>query len=87
MADQRLRNRSVHAIHGHVVTVVSSPAESQLGHISGSDDHTVCLVRKVHKDQCAVSRLRVLVGYVMDRRIMSDILKMEGHRFFDIYFF
>ena len=85
MADQCLRNRSVHAIHGHVVTVVSSPAESQLGHISGSDDHTVCLVRKIHKDQCAVSRLRVLVSHIMDRRIMSDILEVGGNCFSDIY--
>ena len=87
MTNKRLRNRRVHAVHGHVVSVVGRPAKSQLRHISCSDDHAVRLVRKVHEDQGAVSCLGVLVSHIMDRRIMSDILEVGGNCFSDIYFF
>ena len=87
MAHQSLRDRGIHSVHGHVITVVGRPAERQLGHISCSDDHAVCLVREVHEDQGAVSCLSVLIGHIVDRRIMSDILKVDGDRFPDVYFF
>ena len=45
---QRLRNGAVYPIHGHVVTIVSSPSKCQLRHVSGSDHHTPCLVGYIH---------------------------------------
>ena len=85
MAHQSLRDRGIHSVHGHVITVVGCPAERQLGHISCSDNHAVCLVREVHEDQGAVSRLSVLISHIVDRRIMSDILEVGGNCFSDIY--
>ena len=41
MANQRLRHAGVHAVHGHVVSVVGRPSQRQLRHVAGTDDHAV----------------------------------------------
>ena len=80
MTHQRLRHRSVYRIHGHVIAVVGGPAQRQLRHIAGPDDHAVLLIGNVHEDLCPLSRLRILIGDIMDIGIMADICKMLFHR-------
>ena len=39
VADQGLGHRPVHAVHGHVVTVVGGPTQCQLREVAGADHH------------------------------------------------
>ena len=84
MTYQCLRNGNIHAVHGHVIAIVGSPAKSQLRHVTGSDHHAAHLVGDIHQDLGTLSGLSVFVGHIMDRNVVADILKMTGHRRLDI---
>lgn len=76
LADKGLGDVSVDAVHGHMVAVVGSPAQSQLGEVARADDHTALVVGDVHEDLGALSCLGVLVGHVAHGGIVADILKV-----------
>ena len=85
MAHQCLWHRCIDCIHRHVISVVSRPAKCKLRQISGSDDHSAGLICNIHQNLRALSRLSVLVGHVMHRRILSDIPEMNVDGIFDIH--
>ena len=86
MADQCLGNRSIDPVHGHVVSVISGPAQSKLGHISGSDHKPSYLIGNIHQDLGTLSGLSVFVGYIMAVYVLSNILKMACNGLADIDF-
>ena len=86
MTDQGLRDAGIHAIHAHVVAIIGSPAQSQLRKVAGAYHHTAHLVGKIHQNLCTLACLRILIGYIMHAGIMTDILKMLGHRLGDADF-
>ena len=47
---QSLRNRTVDAIHGHVVAVISRPAQCQLRQVTGTDNFYAALNSAVFSD-------------------------------------
>ena len=79
MAYERLGHARVDGIHAHMVTVVGGPAERQLGQVARADDKTTGLVGEVHENLRALARLAVLIGHVLDRRVVLDVLKMLLH--------
>ena len=80
---QSLRHGTVDCIHGHMVPIVSCPSQRQFRHISGSNNHSIILVRQIHQNLSSFSCLRILISYVMHILIMSDIFKMLSYGFFD----
>ena len=86
MADQRLGNRCIHPVHGHMVSVVGGPAQCQFRHISRTNDQCIFLVCDVHQHLRAFPGLPVFIGNIMAFHILPDIGKMSGHRFSDIHF-
>ena len=83
MAHQRLRHGRIHTVHGHMVPVVSRPAERKLRHIPGPDHHAACPVRDVHQHLGALPRLRVFISHIMLLRILADIPEVYLHRLCD----
>ena len=69
MADQCLWHRRIHRIHGHMISVVSRPAECQLRQIACADDHTTGLICNVHKNLGSLTCLSILVSHIMHFRI------------------
>ena len=86
MLDQSLRNPCVHTVHGHVVPVVGSPAEGQLGEVAGTDDQTVALVGYIHQDLRPFTCLCVLVCSIVVVRILTDILEVLHDSLADIHY-
>ena len=86
MAHQRLWHRYIDTIHGHVISIVGSPAQCQLGHITGTDDHAGGLIGNIHEDLGTLSCLRVFIGHIMYAAVMPDIPEMNVNCFFNIYF-
>lgn len=86
MSYQCLRHARIDAIHGHVVSVIGSPAKCELRHVSRTDDQGILLVRNIHKHLCAFSRLPVLIGNIMTFHVLSDVREMSGHCLTDIHF-
>ena len=84
MTYQCLRDRSIHAIHGHMVTIISRPSKSQLRQITCTDQNRAILICTIHKDLCSLPCLTVLISHIMHRRIMSNIPEMYIYCFFDI---
>ena len=84
VADERLRNVRVHAVHGHMVAVVGGPAERNLGKVTRTDNEAARLVGDIHDDLRAFARLRVFKGNVVVIFIVSDILEVNGDRSLDI---
>ena len=62
-----------------MIPVVSSPTKCQLAQIARSDNQSSQLIGQVHQYLCAFARLRILISYVMNLRIMSDVFKMLHH--------
>src|SRR5699024_6027586 len=73
MSHQRLGYGTVDRIHGHMVSIVSGPAESQFRKVAGSDYNTSGLIGDIHKDLRSFSGLSVLIRHVMNLRIVTDI--------------
>ena len=86
VAHQRLRNGGIDRIHGHMVAVICRPAECKLREIAGSDDHAALFVGNVHQNLRPLSCLAVLIGHIMNGRILPDITEMHIHRFLDVDF-
>ena len=62
-----------------MVTVVGGPAERQLAEVARADDKAAGLVGQIHENLRALARLAVLVGHVLDRRVVLDVLEVLLH--------
>ena len=78
--DQRLWHRSIHAVHGHLVTVVRSPTKRQLREVARANDHAAHLVSDVHQDLRALASLGVLVHNIVNVLVVADVGKVLQHR-------
>ena len=76
VADEGLRHRAVHPVHGHMVPVIRRPAEGEFGEVARADDEPARLVGDIHQDLRALSRLRVLVSDVRRLFALPDIAEM-----------
>ena len=85
MSHQGLRYPGIDAVHGHMISVISRPAQSQFRHISRADDQCILLVGNIHEHLGTLSGLSVLIGDIMALHILTDIRKMSGDRFPDIH--
>ena len=85
MTYQCFRDRSIHTIHGHVITIVGCPPQSQLGKISRSHKNSTFLVCRIHQDLGTLTCLTVLISHIVDVRIMSDIPEVYIYRLFNIH--
>ena len=57
MSYQSLGDGCIHAIHGHMISIVCRPAESKLGKVSRADHDTALLICYIHKDLGSLPRL------------------------------
>ena len=85
MTYQCLRDRSIHAIHGHMVTIVGCPSKSQLGKISRSHKNAAFLVCRIHQNLGTLTCLAVFISHIVDLGIMSDIPEVDIYRLFNIH--
>ena len=77
--DQRLWYRCIHAVHGHLVTVIRCPAKRQLGEVARANDHASHLVSNVHQNLRALTSLSVLVHNIVNVLIMTDVSEVLQH--------
>ena len=85
MADQSLRHRGVHPVHGHMVAIIGSPSESQLRHISRSDYHASRLIGNIHENLGPLSGLRIFVGHIVDGRIVVNVAEMDVYGVLNVH--
>ena len=69
-------DRSVDAIHAHVITIVCCPSKGQLTEVSCSNYHSIHLVGCIHENLGAFTCLAVFVGYIVYVDVMTDIVEM-----------
>ena len=62
MAHQRFGHRGVHAVHRHLVAVVSRPSQGQLAQVARADHQSALHVGDIHQYLRAFACLAVLVG-------------------------
>ena len=62
-----------------MVAVIGSPAERQLRQVARADDKTASLVGQVHQNLRTLARLAVLVGHVLDGRIVLNVPEVLLH--------
>lgn len=74
--DQRLRNARIHAVHRHMVAVIGTPAQRQLGQVARADDNPAVLVGEVHQNLGTLAGLYVLVCQVMHLGVVADVREM-----------
>lgn len=79
MAHKRLGHARVDGVHAHVVAVIGSPAERQLRQVARADDKTASLVGQIHQNLRTLARLAVLIGHVLDGRIVLNVLEVLLH--------
>lgn len=84
--NQRFRNGTVHAVHGHVVAVVRRPPQRELGKISRSDNQSTAFVGDIHQDLGTFARLGILVCDILHPFVLSDIGEMLPHGLGDVHF-
>ena len=73
------RNAGVHRVHGHVVAIVRRPAERELRKIAGTHHDTILFVGHIHKNLRPLTSLRILVGNILNLRILADIREVLRH--------
>ena len=83
VADQRLGDRCVHPVHGHMVSVVGGPAQGQLRHIAGADDHSSVFIGQIHQDLGPLPGLGIFIGHVMVVHTVAQIPEVDCHSLFD----
>ena len=59
-----------------MVTVIRCPSESQLREVTSTYHNGVALVGEVHENLCTLASLRILISGIVDRGIVTDVLKM-----------
>ena len=79
MTHERLGHARVDGVHAHVVAVIGSPAERQLRQVARADDKTASLVGQVHQNLRALAGLAVLVGHVLNCRVVLNVLEVLLH--------
>ena len=62
-----------------MVAVIGCPAQSQFREVASTHDDGVLLIGHVHQYLCALAGLGILVGHVVQFRILSDIAEMLGN--------
>ncbi len=85
MAYECLWYAHVDAVHRHVVAVVCAPSEGQLAEVAGADDESSHLVADVHENLRALSGLRVLVGDIVDGRVVTDVTEVLSDGLGNVY--
>ena len=76
MAHKRFGHAAVNTLHTHVVGIIGAPAKGELAQIPRSDENAALLIGEIHQDLCALTGLRVFIGYVVQNGIMADIRHM-----------
>ena len=76
MLDESLWHTCINTIHRHVVAIVSSPTQSKFREVASTNNHTTKLIAEVHKNLRTLTSLRILVGNIMNIRIVTNILEM-----------
>ena len=84
MAHQGLGYGGVDAVHGHMVPVISGPAQGQLAEVAGAHHEAAALVGHVHEHLGALPGLPVLEGDVMVLHGLADIPEVDLHRLSDV---
>ena len=84
MADQGLGDAGVDGVVAHVVAVVGTPAQGQLGEVAGADDQANRLVGDVHEDLGPLPGLAVFKGDVVVGHGLADVLEVDLHRPADV---
>ena len=80
VAHQGLGHTGVDVVHRHVIAVVGSPAQGQLGQIARAHDQAAHLVGHVHQDLRSLPRLGVFVGHVVHGLVVADVAEVLAHR-------
>ena len=80
MAYQGLGDPGVDSVVAHVVSIVGTPAQGQLGEVPGADHQPAGLVGDIHEHLGALSGLAVLEGHVVVLHGLADVLKVDLHR-------
>ena len=75
----------IDSIHAHVVAIVRTPTKSQLGQVASTDNESTLLIAYIHQYLGTLSGLRVLISSVMNRDVVTDILKVLGHALGNAY--
>ena len=68
-----------------MIAVVCSPAQRQFGQVACTHNDAIKLIGLVHKDLSALSGLGILVGDIVELRILTDVLKVLSDAFSDVY--
>ena len=84
VTDERLGHTSIDTIHRHVITIIGGPSQGEFREVARSDDNRILLVGNVHQDLRTLTCLRVLIGDIMNFRVLADILEMLGDSLSDI---
>ena len=83
MAHKRLRHACIHAVHAHVIRVVSAPSERKLAQVSRADQKPAVLVGKIHQNLRAFACLRIFVGYILHAWVVPDVAHVPECRVAD----
>ena len=59
-----------------MVCIVGTPAESNFGQVTSTDDNTAFLVAEIHEDLRTFTSLDIFVGHVRHCRIVSDVFEV-----------
>ena len=85
VAYERLRYPGVDAVHRYVVAVVCGPPKGELAEVARADDESAQFVGQVHQYLCALARLAVLVGHVVNAHVVAYVHEMPLHTGLDAY--
>ena len=85
MPDQSLWNRSIYAIHRHVVAVVCCPSECQFAEVACAHNEAIHLIGSVHEDLSAFASLSVLVGRVVLLYVVTNVVEVLDASLLDAY--
>ena len=83
--NEGLGDTGVDAVHGHLVAVVSTPAECEFAQVTRTDHDSVQFIGEVHQDERTHAGLRVLIGRIVDIHVMTDIVQVLGRYIADGY--
>ena len=81
--NQSLRHTSIHTIHGHMISIISSPAQCQFRKIARTNYHSPSLVGNIHQYLRTLACLSIFINYIMHIDIMVYIFEMLNTSFLD----
>ena len=68
-----------------MVAVIGGPSQRQLRQVARTHHESAQLIAEVHQNLRTLTSLTVLVGHVMDIRVVADVLEMLRHRLGNAY--